>query len=773
MKVLLLVLLAVLAQPLRAETIAVETGEHPDFTRIVVPMQVVARWQMGRTADGYALRIDRPDLRFDLTGAFRVIPRTRLAAIWADPETGDLRLGIGCACYAFAFEFRPDTLVIDLRNGPPPIGSAFEMALDGGAAPALAPRPVKRPRSRPGGLVPQVPVSGEPAAEQAEGAAPSLLPSLLPPADLEPARAALLMELGRAASAGLVELDDPSLADAGPQPGAVSGSDLMQHFHAGEPTDASILMPDTHALGAEGEACLPDEGLALAEWAGDGDFASGIAGRRAALIGEFDKPDPGAVAGLVQFYLAYGFGAEARAVLAAFPAEEADQALWLAMARILDGEAVRGSPFDGQGACPGAAALWASLALDRVPPGAGIDRAAVALAFSALPLNLRRQLGPALAEKFLASGDVATAQTLREAIRRAPGAPGPAAELLDAKLEQNRGEIDQGADRIAEVAQAGGPLALTALIDLVDARIAQGQAVDGGTIAALTALANENEGGPLAPALRRAEMLARGSAGDFDTAFALGGDAEAGALLDLWRLLAARGPDSAVLGFAILEDTEPVPELGDNLRRDMATRLADLGFPAEALRWLPDDAAPETVILAGRAELLQGDARATLRGLSGAEGEQAELLRAGALRQLGDLPASARAFEAAGRPEDRDRALWRARDWLSGASALPEAARPLIAALLTPSETATGDGGGGSALAASVAPAPDGSGPGPSPTAGSIPGAVPNPEAPVGAPAPASVAATPLADGRAMVEASANTRGAVLALLAALPAPAP
>jgi len=187
-----------------AETVTLTSGEHEGFTRIVVDLDEATPWQVGRTPDGYVLRLARQGIRFDLSGVFRNIPRTRLAAIWADPGSGDLRFGVGCACHAIPFEFRENVIVVDIKDGPPPPGSAFEQSLDGRAMPGLAARDMRRPKARPGSSPPAglnlTRLRTDPAAATVA----------LPAADLEFARDALLQQLSRGSAQGLVNMALPS-----------------------------------------------------------------------------------------------------------------------------------------------------------------------------------------------------------------------------------------------------------------------------------------------------------------------------------------------------------------------------------------------------------------------------------------------------------------------------------------------------------------------------------------------------------------------------------
>lgn len=120
---------ATLAFAASAETLVVRSGEHADFTRLVVETGGAMPWQLGRVGTGYELRIDGADIDFDVGDVFSRIPRTRLAAIAAGTQPGALRLDMAPGTHAVALAGAGGRIVIDLRNGPAPDGSPFEVAL--------------------------------------------------------------------------------------------------------------------------------------------------------------------------------------------------------------------------------------------------------------------------------------------------------------------------------------------------------------------------------------------------------------------------------------------------------------------------------------------------------------------------------------------------------------------------------------------------------------------------------------------------------------------
>jgi len=756
--------LAALALPgvASAQTARVKAGDHPGFTRLVVDLPAQADWTVARTPGGYELLLASGAVPYDLTEVFRVISKDRLASIWADPQTGNLQIGVACACHAVPFAFRPDIIVIDLRDGAPEDGSAFELGLDGRRLPALAAKRVPTLRPRPAPDRPETPGDGTnrlatirplprpaqsdedavieaetapfppgtvPQMQDASPAVPFGLSQETPSQGVQAMRSELLQELARAATAGVIDVDDPSFpADRSASPMIGSDTQATVHLSIGDVPgiEAAPVNTEGPAIAPDGGACLPDSELDIAAWGDGRPFVVQMAEARENLVGEFDRPDPELLARLVRLNLFFGFGAEARNVLTSFGADFPESPLWTAMAHILDDQAAPpGSPFVGQIDCTGTVALWATLAEPVLKPGSTPDSQSVALAFSALPLHLRRHLGASLAEKMLSIGDVSTAQLIRDAIWRAPGAAGPGAEILEAQLDRERGDLAGAAETLNTLRKEGGPAAPIALIDLVDTQLEMGRSVDQATILELGALLHENQGTALEAPLMRAEMLALASAGEFDAAFGRLARADAADVAELWAMLAEKGQESALLTHAVLPKDSPVPPLDNALRKTIADRLLALGFADEALRWLPEATDAQTAESLARAELRRADARSALRAMAGLDSPEISRLRALALEQLGDQAAAARAFAAAGDPEAEAAALWRAQDWKASAALGRE---PVRAAL----ETLSPD--------VPVLP-PDGN--------------------------------APLAQGRALLEDSARARDAILALLEATPMPEP
>lgn len=199
------VFLATAALPAGAETATIRSGEHAEYSRIVVEPGEPTPWTLGRTDTGYELRFDRAGIDFDTDGVFSLIPRTRLAEV-AQAADSALTLNVAPGHHVRAFETARG-VAIDVYAGPAPEGSPYEAALPprGTAATAeIAPEP---PTAQP-----------EPAADIVQ-VPPVTLPALA--GQRPPSRPPVVRALASAMAAmrsGAVAPIVPGLETAAPQP---------------------------------------------------------------------------------------------------------------------------------------------------------------------------------------------------------------------------------------------------------------------------------------------------------------------------------------------------------------------------------------------------------------------------------------------------------------------------------------------------------------------------------------------------------------------------
>jgi hypothetical protein len=684
MRIFALMLALLVPVSVWSEPIRVQSGEHDGFSRLVLNGIGAQDWVFGRTEQGYALSLAGDPTGFDVSDVYRLIPRDRVSAIWVDPAGGALNLRIACACHALPYELQAGVLVIDVRDGPAPAGSSFELGLDGKTVPALVAATPNRPKRRPG-------VATETAPQPA-----LILPSLVdmvtdPPdpnlpalrdlpvekADMAPLRDSLLRQLSDGSARGVVglELPLPPTNDAEP---AVNQTTLTDHIRLGEDLGVIILPGGKEGIRdkmmADGSACATAEELDLNSWGGDTSVASMIGPATSGLVGEFDDPDPIALERAVKYLLHVGFGAEALGLMTAFRAQTSDEDRLVALAQILEGGPDQKGVFAPMAACDTPAALWAALAAPDLATLADLNRGAVIRSFSALPPALRRYLGPRLADQFLLQNDTETARALTEAVLRGGRVTDAAAQLTEAHVEMALGEGHKAEQSLAEVASGNGEAAVQAMISLVDARIENGQAMTPEQIAALGALTQEFRGSELEPAILRALALAQASRGAFDDAFAtthtFGHD-----IPEIWTVLAEQGTDDAVLTHAVLGDDAALPAVSGEVREKFARRLLALGLPLPAKQWLANDDSADAQglerlaqddasrLLAAEADLMQNDGESAMRQLTGQTGPEADRLRARGYKLMDRPDEAFRQYAALDDTEGMSVAAQTARNW--------------------------------------------------------------------------------------------------------------
>ncbi len=691
-----------------SEVARVRSGDHPTFSRLVIELTEAADWSLGRSEDGYVLDVGRDDIEFDLSQVYRLISRDRIADIRRNADTGHLEISVECDCHAVAQSHRESWIIVDVLNGSPPPDSPFEKPLSQSAgveppepeASQTLPQISSDRTSRPVFLRPPQRVQEEPSvalpdfAEWETDWNERLLPvpDAEDPDDAESSsriaeqEALLLEELARAASQGLLEADLSILdraRDAAPppepveittpEPASAPPPALEDHIRLQAETsidrDAGVLRP-TQSVSPEGRSCLPDEFFAFSDWGPAEDLSAGLTGRRNDLVGEFDRPDPEAVLGLARYYLYLGFGAEAKATVRAFDPNLPEAEIVVLLAGILDGDAadLPGS-LAGQTGCEGRVALWSVLAQGGPQSDQQTNVSAILSNFSGLPLHLRRHVGPMLTRQFLDAGDIETATLIRNAISRAPGDHGANFELANAELALAEG--DQSAlETLETLVDRDGDVATQAYTTFLEAELDAGRLPRNGaeTAAALAFEIAGSETGENLSALAIRAMLA---AGEFDAARReiLRDEDTLENAANLWPLFLGAVTDGATDAqflqqvFAV-RDVVLLASVTPDVATSLSRRMTGLGFPEEALRYLPNDVSGEPARLARADALLAAGAPAEAFGeLAGLEGPIAERLRARALLALGDGRGSSERFAAAGDLAQAERAAWLSGEW--------------------------------------------------------------------------------------------------------------
>ena len=602
-------LLMLFAFQAQAETVRVQSGEHADFSRLVLELPTARDWTLGRTRAGYELVLSGAALQFDVSAVFDLIPKDRLTGIFVDPDSGNLQLTVGCACHALPYSLNDRTLVIDLRDGTAPEGSSFESALDGTVFPALQSKRESAPRPRPRAqAIAEKPQRFDWMMVEVAPVPPAVSFPIPELADSETGlRETLVAQLADGAARNVINLalpagqaaraDAPFLSDTAPI--RVTSSLGLQI--GDERTEAAEMQ-------ADGQECLPDEALSIETWMPEDAAAAPYSGLFNALVGEFDKPQKAAVMVAAQRTIYLGFGAEARAILEEFAPDDPDTAVLTALSYLVDGEPIPfGNVFAGMETCDTTAAFWAVLADPSAKTALG--EAALKRAFSALPLHLRTHLGPQMVRILTDQGEVDIAMEIGQTVDRGGAEDTRALALARSGALLAAGDTAGALAQVEEVMTDPGQLQAQAVITLVDAQIAAGEPVAADVAETIAAMLEEHEGHALHAALLRTYGLALIGSGQFDAArdFATEGQPLSPTF---WTLLAQNADDDTLLVLAMQPPANP-DGIPSEAGAQIAQRLSQLGFPAEAAVWQGLYAAPDAVMEASARDAAIADEAVT------------------------------------------------------------------------------------------------------------------------------------------------------------------
>lgn len=661
-----------LAAPLSAQEIAVGSGDHRGFTRLTLPVPEGADWRLGRSAGGYALRINPPvDFRFDRV--FRRVSRDRIADLSSVPGSGQLDISVTCDCHAEVLPWRDNWLVLDIRSGPPPAGSPWEQPLD---QPSLQRQP--------------------PAAVMLPLIASEPLPPLPLPDPFtrrpDPRTATVLRDMAEAISAG----SEQGLLDLAVRPSALGQFPRPPDQAAGPPTAAlqSALadipsMPERQATPGivamtslerdrrgtatpveTSRTCLPDTDFDLAAWSGGGDFATEIASARLALTSETGSVPPGAREALARVYLAFGFGLEAEAALRSDAESSAERDRLVLLARIVDGRPVDDTALAGQAGCTGSVALWRALAADTIDDMPETERTAAVTAFRLLPSALRGQIAPRLAGLFARAGDALAAEEILASPDAAYPADLEAPAIAAAAIGMARAEPAMTLSALDDLARTEPEMSADTLLALVESGLLAGERPDEDRLELVRAMRFEYRDRPEDPALARAEVRLLSAMDRHEEALALAaGDAVASppaTLAEVVSAMVARTDDIRFLDIVLAGLPPGIPPDSINA---VSARLIDLGFHAEAAVLVDSDAAGAAGL---ERRYLRAAAAAALdrpwtveTALAGLNDERASLIR---------VQAGLTAVAADASRQERNSAAWQSGDW----AALEASEDPLL-----------------------------------------------------------------------------------------------
>ena len=722
-----------------ADTMELRTGEHSDFTRVVLAFDVLPSWQAGRTASGYAVKLDGSEpLLTDLSRAFALIGRDRVGDIKVDAEERRVDIELSCDCHAEFFELNNVRLVIDVRDGPQGPNATHELPIDLNTAPrarsaiqmpvlpALAAPNVEPRRSILGGrgdtriVRPSLPpalssvssrsgVSGRTGdavvpLNQLSTEARSTFQDVLPSFDRLPtisstAVEAVTEQLGRAASQGLVEVETrPDRVDPPANGDVIPGPQNFRVF-TGFDRDTNRIDQSITST-AQGMRCIPDEYVNVLEW-GDPDRAEKLGEFRQWIVKDTGAIDADAMRDLARYYVVLGFGAEARFAAQQLPDSEERDVL-IALAEIVDNGSSNSPLFVGQIACPGKVAMWAAVAKPFTRGELPISTDGILRTFSALPPHLREHLGPVLSQRLRTAGETALARAALSAVTRT-GSGTVGQELTAARLELLGTRAAQARSELERISKGTNVAAAEALIELLQDAARRRVPPKPEWVDDADALIRVTEGTDVAEQLSVSALKGHIPLGRFDELRRALSEERPGLNSIVKQDIAADALSAAVvdaddetflraeLGFS---DFASPGDLDATRRFELVDRFLELGLPELAAKYLPDEMlSAEEITLAARtyAALDRRAYALTLVGQS--EDESLASVRAEILAQVRNFEGAAKAFEALGQTRASEIQALRSGDWNWIANqATPELSDAAQAAITEPLQGPVGSG---------------------------------------------------------------------------------
>ncbi|GEM_PF-3010934 len=541
---LVLILFALLAaQP--AAAARVRSGEHKGFTRLVFPLDSKSKWALAKTDAGYELLISDQRESFDLRKVFTPIPKTRLQDITATQSTGGITVSLAsaCRCRATARELSNGRLVIDIKDGragsTAPVfftnAPGFAEEMRSGTAISAAVNPITPEPTQ--NEAPSLPV-GHSGQSSGQGAAklpdrqvhlqllqnrvkPPILPVPtdieLPDPDVAAAHDTLMAKLQSALDQGVLQaaedFDTPAPPDVRSDAGEIA-SDHATDSAASRHLLLSARSVLDERLPKEGKprthACLAPDVLDVAAWDNGSAATSQIARLRAKLLGPLDQPDPVVLENLVRLYIGIGFGIEATALLDLFAGSVSHADVLRALAHVIEEESVYPSAvLATQTGCAGPAVFWSLFGTPFVTesPLPNFDLAVAY--FGALPIGLRRLIGPKLGMLLIDSAKIDQARQIHALVARAAGPHGDNFLLFDARLNLARGRTAAGRETLRQIIAANSKNAPSAVVLLIDNLLEENRKIPEGLIVEAGARAFENRNSYIGQRLRFAEIKAR------------------------------------------------------------------------------------------------------------------------------------------------------------------------------------------------------------------------------------------------------------------------
>ena len=699
-----------LSQQAISQTIPVRTGEHGDFTRLVVQLPVGSTWNLNQQGRSAKLQIDSPTVQFNLSNSFTRINRNRIKDLSQEEAGRSLDIELNCDCSIDAKNEGGRLVVVDIRNGKDQIeqlnlprltydsrayrfqlpenekpigaGEAGQEQISRNASPTLQRSNVISQKSDDANK--KIPLSAGLSARQ-----PVLLPSVADLDQMAIFERSVNARLTRATRQGLLTSNQINSVEPGVTEKSTTDNDEEENI-PGKATNVKEIRPglsvttsidrdlaelskSTKGLPRPIVRQCPRTLMFLNEFSDDQtEFSTVIAALRAELVTELDDIRDEKLLELAKAYLGYGFGAESKHSLELIAKQGKDFDLLYAIAEISDGLIVKENPFHNLRKCDDMFAFWDFAA--RQEEREEIDTEAVLRGFLGLPLDLRENLGPRIGQAFLKNGKIGAAASVVRATRRVQENHSPELLMTEAALARDKGSLEASQQALEEVVESGSDQSPLALVELVEQRLKSRKGVSDEDVGLFESYLHEYRDTDQVSALQRGHVVALALNGSFGPALDALGKADKlkstdlldKTIFDLFLLTLEFSSDFefARYGGHLMQQVSGT--LPKSVARQSAERFLSVGltsYAQQALSITPSSStSDEDRILQARIHLSMRAPHQAMISLLGIDTSEADFLRAEAINQKFDYATAASVYENSGSAEDAGRAYYMAGD---------------------------------------------------------------------------------------------------------------
>ncbi|MDA9207974.1 hypothetical protein N9O61_03720 [Octadecabacter sp.] len=650
-----LALILLMPIPAFADVVSIRSGEHEDFSRLVLSIVDGTSWSIDQIDEGYRLFLDGHTDGFDISEVFERIPRTRLEGL-EQVKQDSLDLQLSCACSIETFLWRSDRLVLDIID-------AEEMA--SGVEPVLMTVSPDLVMLQSDDLVvPDV-------SEFIGGLSLTdfrVTPQIVDQNTSEQvnlSEAALLEGIARAASQGFLV---PNLQNLSVEP--MENAERVEpkseplpleqmEFYSDSPLpgvdistalDRNLEGLGSALLGSMGQSCLPAELFEIENWGDGTGLYEQVAALSDVLAGEFGEEPVEAETDLARLYLHFGFGAEALVALSITQTASQSRQVLIELASLFDERETSFPLLASQRHCETAGAFWAFIAMPQKPE-TNPQANDIMKAFFQLPQPLRGHIAPRLSEAFLAAEMPDRADQVLRSTGGSDAEHDPDVQAARAFVAEQNNDPKEALALLSDQANDSARLSPRAAIRLVNLKLDSGEVPTEPDLILLQALAVEFDGHNVSDELRTTEALGWAARGEFGRALGIveGGSVEADEqIVDaIYLQLVESGSSGVFLDLALNERPDDLSDITENA---IARRLIQIGFSDHALQIMTGSGsrtqAAERRYLRAEASLNLEDYLQAIDVLQGMTDERSRSLRAAAYSGLGDYRNAIEALDA-------------------------------------------------------------------------------------------------------------------------------